>query len=163
MAIPYRGSTGIGTYFITASAYQKTPLFQSQKIASLLIDVLYHYREQRKFLLHSFVIMPDHIHLLITPGTHVTLERAMQFIKGGFSFPVKKELGFGREVWQNSFYDRRVRDALEFDQFLQYIKENPLKRGLVPDAGEYPFSSANGRFALDEVPQRLKPASIAAA
>ncbi len=163
MAIPYRGSTGVGTYFITASAFHKTALLQSEKMASLLIDVLYHYREQGKFLLHAFVIMPDHIHLLITPGAHVTLERAMQCIKGGFSFRAKKELAFAGEMWQNSFYDRRVRDGVEFDQFLKYIQENPVKRGLVQNPNEHPFSSANGRFTLDEVPQRLKPISVEAA
>jgi putative transposase len=51
--------------------------------------------------------MPDHFHLLITPFE--TLERSLQLIKGGFSFRAKKELGFGGEVWQNSYYDRRVR------------------------------------------------------
>jgi REP element-mobilizing transposase RayT len=62
------------------------------------------YREQRKYLLHEFVVMPDHFHLLITPIE--TLERALQLIKGSFSFRAKKELGFVGEIWQKSFYDR---------------------------------------------------------
>jgi len=57
--------------------------------------------------LHEFVLMPDHFHLLITPLS--TLERALQLIKGGFSFRAKKELGFLGEIWEKSFYDRRVR------------------------------------------------------
>lgn len=67
MANPYRGQTGRGTYFITADCFQKKGMLQSDRSAGLLIDVLYHYRGQRKYLLHEFVVMPNHFHLLITP------------------------------------------------------------------------------------------------
>jgi putative transposase len=52
------------------------------------VQVLLSYREQHKYLLHEFVLMPDHFHLLITPT--LTLERALQLIKGGFSFRPKE-------------------------------------------------------------------------
>jgi putative transposase len=68
MIIPYRGNTGNGTYFITASAYQKMCLLQSDRMADLFVEVLYWYRDQHKFLVHEFVVMPNHFHLLITPG-----------------------------------------------------------------------------------------------
>jgi REP-associated tyrosine transposase len=160
MTIPYRGHTGQGTYFITASTYLKQNLFQTERMARLLLDVLHHYRGQGKYLLHEFVIMTDHFHLLITPGRDVTLERVLQLIKGGFSFRAKKELGILGEIWQKSFYDRRVRDAEEYERFRIYIHQNPVRRGLVGSAEEYPYSSANRAFILDEVPQRLKPVSL---
>jgi len=102
--------------------------------------------------------MPDHVHLLLTPV--VTLERALQFIKGGFSYRAKKEGIFAGEIWEKSFYDRRVRDLAEYRAFCLYIQLNPVKRGLVTSAGEYPYSSA--KFVLDEVPQRLKPVTLSA-
>ena len=157
MSIPLRGCTGDGTYFITASTYLKQHLLQSDHTARLFIDVLYHYRAENKYLLHEFVVMPDHFHLLITPGPQVTLERAMQFIKGGYSFRVKKELGLAGERWQTSFYDRRVRDALEYERFRFYVRQNPVRRGLAELAERYSYSSANPKFVTDEVPQRLKP------
>lgn len=163
MKLPYRGNTGAGTYFITASSYQKQSLLQSSRMAGLLIEVLYSYREQKKFLLHEFVVMPNHIHLLITPADNTTLERAIQFIKGGFSFRVKKELGYVGEIWEKSFYDHRVRDGQEFQRFRAYIHQNPVKRGLIASASGFPYSSANPRYQLDEVPQRLKPFSNPAA
>src|SRR5207237_9286189 len=98
-----------------------------------------HYRRQRKYLLHEFVLMPDHFHVLITPT--ITLERALQLIKGGFSFRARKELGFGGEIWQTSFYDRRVRDIKVYYAFREYIRFNPVKRGLVGELGDYLFSS----------------------
>ena len=64
MSIPYRGNTGHGTYFITACTFQKQQLLQSDRMANLLLDVMFHYRQQQKYLLHEFVIMPDHFHLL---------------------------------------------------------------------------------------------------
>jgi len=109
MAAPPRGNTGYSIYFITASTFQKQRLFQSGRFSVPFIDTLLHYRLERKFLLHEFVVMPNHFHLLITPT--LTLERAMQVIKGGFSYRARKELGFAGEIWQPSYYDRRVRAA----------------------------------------------------
>jgi len=87
-------------------------------MAGLFIEVLLHYREQQKYLLHEFVLMPNHFHLLITPT--LTLERALQLVKGGFSFRAKKELGFGGEIWEKSFYDRRVRGIEDYQAFSEY-------------------------------------------
>jgi putative transposase len=134
-------------------------------MADLMADVLLHYRSQQKYLLHEFVVMPNHVHALITPAD--TLERCIQLIKGGFSFRAKKQLAFTGEIWQQRFHDRRVRDSLEFNRFRQYIHENPVRRGLCDEPSAFPWSSANrlsanGKFALDEVPQRLKPLQFTA-
>jgi putative transposase len=157
MAIPYRGITGSGTYFVTASTWEKKCLLQSERMAKLLIEVLFQYQKQGKYRLHEFVVMPNHFHLLITPTVSVTLEKTVQFIKGGFSFRAKKELGIAGEIWQTNFYDRRVRDTNEYVRFRHYIHMNPVRRGLVPDPEEFPYSSAT--LKLDEVPQGLKPAA----
>ena len=89
-------------------------------MAQLFLDVLQHYRLQKKYLLHEFVVMPDHFLLLLTPTE--TLERALQLIKGGFSYRARKELGFMNEIWQPSYYDRRVRDMEEYVAFREYIR-----------------------------------------
>ena len=124
-------------------------------MASLLVNVLLHYRDQKKYLLHEFVVMPNHFHLLTTPCE--SLERALQLVKGGFSYRARKELGFIGEIWQSSYYDHRVRDWGEYERCRIYIHHNPVKRKLVAVAEEYAYSSASGGFVLDEVPQRLKP------
>jgi putative transposase len=67
MSIPPRGRTGEFTYFVTSSTWEKKNLLQSDRSAQLFIAVLYHYREQRKYFLHDFVVMPNHFHLIITP------------------------------------------------------------------------------------------------
>ncbi len=114
-------------------------------------NVLFSYQNQRKYRLHEFVVMPDHFHVLLTSVPPVTLEKSVQFIKGGFSYCARKELGLIGEPWQTSFYDHRVRDGDEYSRFRHYIHMNPVRRGLVPRPEEFPYSSA--MLKLDEVPQ----------
>ena len=139
----------------------KMSLFQSDKIARLFIDLMMLYRTQKKYLLHEFVVIPDHFHLILTP-TGITLERAMQLIKGRFSFELNKNLKTKRDPWQPSFFDRRIRDSLEYARYKDYIWQNPVKRRLAQRPEDYPYSSANPGFKLDAAPQRLKPLSSAA-
>jgi len=143
--------TSESTYFATANVFEKRSLFQVDKIARLFVEVLLDYRMQKKYLLHEFVVMPDHFHLILTP-TRITLERAMQLVKGGFSFRLNKSLKVKREVWQPSFVDRRVRDSLEYQRFKDYIWQNPVKRFLVRSPEEYPDSSAHPSFRSAWIP-----------
>ena len=69
-----------GTFFITSRT--QTPLFQTERSSELFLDVVQSYRRQNKFLLHAFVIMPDHFHIILTPSEGVTLERSIQYLKG---------------------------------------------------------------------------------
>ena len=144
------------TFFITTITAHRQPIFRREATSNLLIDTLAHCRDQRKYLLHEFVIMPDHIHLLLTPTEEIALERAMQFIKGGFSFRLK---GHG-PVWQASFSNHRIRDFEDCENHREYIRMNPVRARLVERAQEYPYSSAAGAMRLDPVPQGLKPYSL---
>ncbi|MGB9071830.1 MAG: transposase [Terriglobales bacterium] len=141
----------------TTETWGRRSLFNNDRWAKLLIDTLYHYRGSA-YLLHEFVVMPDHIHILITPLT--SLERAVQFIKGGFSFRAKKELGSNMEVWQKGFQDHRVRDAGDYAQHIRYIHENPVRCHLCERLEYYVYSSAHDGFELDPVPHGLKPQPI---
>ncbi|MGO9516050.1 MAG: REP-associated tyrosine transposase, partial [Candidatus Korobacteraceae bacterium] len=156
-AIPYRGRTTASTYFVTAGTYLKKHLLQSDPVAELFCKTLFDYRDAQKFRLHAFVVMPNHFHLILTVPEGSTLERTMQFIKGGFSYQAGKLLGVRYEIWQKSFLDRRVRDTAESYRYLDYIHRNPVRSGLVNSAGEFRFSSLNPEFPMDELPQRLKP------
>ena len=73
-------------------------LLQSDRNVELLIDVLRSCVAEKKFRLHDFVIMPDHVHLLLTVDGKMTIEKAMQLIKGRFSYRLKKEFGYLGEV-----------------------------------------------------------------
>lgn len=162
MTIPYRGTTSNSTYFLTAGTYNKINILQSDRMADLFCEVMLRYRDAGKLKLHAFVVMPNHIHLLLTVPDGLTLERVMQFIKGGFSFEAGKLFGIHSPIWQKSFVDRRVRDASECSRYVDYIHQNPVRAGLICSPGEFVFSSLNPDYQLDELPQRLKPANPSA-
>ncbi|MCI0402429.1 MAG: transposase [Acidobacteria bacterium] len=142
------------TYMVTSTTWGRRSLFRPERWAKLFLDTLYHYRGSA-YLLHEFVVMPDHFHAIITP--QASLEKAVQFIKGGFSYRAKKELGSNMEVWQKGFSDHRIRDASDYQVHVAYVHQNPVKERLCTGPEEYPYSSAYPGFELDPVPQRLKP------
>jgi REP-associated tyrosine transposase len=144
------------TYMITTSTWERRDLFRNERWANLLIGTVNHYRGSA-YLLHEFVIMPDHLHALITPMT--SLEKAVQFIKGGFSYRAKKELGSNMEIWQKGFADHPVRDDSDYRMHATYIRQNPVRKHLSEQPEQYPYSSAAGRFELDDAPQGLKASS----
>jgi REP-associated tyrosine transposase len=145
-------------FFVTTITAQRQPIFRRDATAELFMQTLAHYRDANKFLLHEFVVMPDHVHALLTPSPEISLERAMQFIKGGFSFRLK----FRGPVWQASFTNHRVHDLEDYEGHREYIRMNPVRARLVRAAEEYRFSSAAGRLRIDPVPQGLKPRSLQA-
>ena len=158
--MPGLAPQAVRTFFVTTNTWGRRSLFQTDRMASLLIDVLADNRKRGRFQLHEFVIMPDHVHAILTPAFEIPLERALQFIKGGFSFRAKKELGFMGEIWQTSFTEHRIKDADDYAAHRNYIYENPARRGLRAD---YPYCSACGTFELDPAPPGLKPIRFKAA
>jgi putative transposase len=161
-AEPVRTTAGARTFFVTSSICDKRSLLQSDRSAGLFVRVLYDYRSQRKFRLHEFVVMPDHFHVLLTVECETTIERAVQFIKGGFAFRAGRELGFVAPVWQKGFSEVRVLAADAFLRIGEYIRNNPVARNLATEASEYPYSSAYPGLELDSAPHGLKPISKAA-
>jgi putative transposase len=142
MAIPSRTARP-GTYFITTATHNRRRLFQVERNAALLLETIHHYRAS--YLLHAYVVMPDHLHLLITP-TDITLERTMQLIKGGFSHRLASKL----PVWQRGFTDHRIRDDADYNIRRNYLHRNPVEARLCESSEAYPFSSANPKPRLDE-------------
>jgi putative transposase len=155
-ALPDNILSSARTFFATTKTSQGRALLQSKRNATLMIDVLRSYVAVGKFRLHDFVVMPDHLHVLLTVGDGMTVERAMQFIKGGFSYRLKKECGYLGEVWQRGFSETRVEDRQSFMKHRDYIAANPVKAGLVDSLEEFPYCfrylaarKAPGAKALD--------------
>ena len=144
------------SYFISTQTYGRRSLFRVEKWARLIVDVLKHY-DGSGYLLHAYVVMPDHLHVLLTPAG--ALEKSVQLIKGGFSFRVKRELGWNGEVWQPGFTDHRIRDDEDWRNHLEYIRLNPVKAGLLEDSMLYEYMD----FPNRDFPQGLKPPTGTAA
>jgi putative transposase len=137
------------TYALTAICHERRRIFQRTVNAELLVQTLLRYRDQERFLLHGFVVMPNHLHVLITPAE--SIEKAAQLIKGGFSFAVRKQ--HTGEVWQEGYFAHRVTDALDYEAQLGYIAHNPTRKRYA----DYPYVHTAGAWVMDEPPDNSFP------
>jgi putative transposase len=138
------------TNALTTATYQRRSLFVRTENAELLVSVLFRYRDQGRFQLHGFAVMPEHLHVLLTPMPGQTIERCAQCIKGGFSHAVRAQ--FAGEVWQPGFHEHRVRDREDFQRQLGYIAANPAKRGLA----DWGYVHTLFLDRLDPMPERFE-------
>ena len=141
------------TYALTTATYGRRSLFQTSANAELLIRILFRYRDQDRYLLHGFAVMPEHLHVLLTTAENQTIERCAQCIKGGYSHDLGAQ--FRGEVWQPGFHEHRIRDASDFYNQLGYIAANPAQRRL---AG-YPHVHTNYLGRIDPAPPNLREVS----
>jgi putative transposase len=149
-----------GTYFITVDSWGGRQLFKAE-VAEILTDQMIQCRENGHFLLHEFCVLYNHLHTLFTPPPDSTLEKCIQMVKGGASFRIGKVRKFPA-LWQKGYFDWRCRDEDDYKRYAEYIRQNPVKAGLVEKAEDWPYSSANPRFTghLDPMPQGLKAGGI---
>jgi putative transposase len=151
------------TFFISSATWERRLILQSNPLCELLLDVIRENRGKQRLQVHEFVVMPDHVHLILTPAPLVSVEKAVQFIKGGFSYRAKKELNYNHEIWQKGYNEHRIRDAAEYAQHVEYVWMNPVKAGLVQEAAEFPYSSAQLRSEVDPVPAQFQQEIVVAA
>jgi len=98
-------------------------------------------RRFKRYELHSFVVMPKHVHLLVTPQVPAT--KWLGPMKGFTAHQANRLLGStGKPFWQNESYDHLVRSGEEFARIRRYIENNPAKAGLVAEPEHFLWSSA---------------------
>ena len=147
----------LSTYAITILTSERHRVFQRTANAELMIATLFRYRNQGRFALHAFAIMPDHLHVLITPAIDVSTARCVQFIKGGYSFAVRKQ--FAGEVWHSGYREHRIRDEDDFESQKQYIANNPVRKNYTG----YPHVHTSFEGRLDPAPGAKAPRSMSTA
>jgi REP element-mobilizing transposase RayT len=99
-----------------------------------------------RYLLHAFVVMPNHIHVLLTP--RVGMDAITRQWKGATARQANRILGrVGKVFWQDECFDHWVRNPVEFQRIHTYIEWNPVRAGLVARPEDWPWSSANGRWS----------------
>jgi putative transposase len=150
-----RHRTAPGTsYFVTTKCWQSRSIFQIPGNVEILVSILFHYRERNAYLLHEFVVMPNHLHVLLTPSSTTSLERSIQLIKGASSREIHKQRGHKVEIWQQGFHDWTIRDEYDWATKAQYIVLNPVRAGLTQTPLDWPYSSASVKFELDPMPRK---------
>jgi putative transposase len=115
-------------FFATTKTSMGKRLLQSERNANLLIDVLRSLVAEHRIKLHDFVIMPDHVHPLLMEGEGMTIEKAMQLIKGRFSHRLSHEFDFKGEVWQRGFTEVQVMNKQSFEAHRAYRGESGQSR-----------------------------------
>ncbi|MGB7187471.1 MAG: transposase [Candidatus Acidiferrales bacterium] len=161
MSTPKHRTAPRSSYFVTAKCWNGRRVFQVREAAQVFVQTLLHYRDGSAYLLHEFVLMPDHFHLLITPGASTSLEKAVQLIKGGSSRRIQKSTP-AMAIWQEGFYDWTIRDPDDWNAKVHYIRMNPVRAKLVDKPADWPYSSASNRFTTDPVPHKYLDASSGA-
>jgi REP element-mobilizing transposase RayT len=112
-----------------------------ESVRQIVIDVcLVGHRD--RFILHAAVVMPDHVHLLLTPalddqGNTFGFAEIMSAIKGASSHRINLELGRKGRLWQAESFDRLIRTSESLRQKAEYICENPVRAGLTTSADDY--------------------------
>lgn len=166
-------------YFVTSVTHSRKQIFRDAEFARFLIFSLGYHKYIMDFNLFGYVIMPDHIHLLIQPKSEKNnISKIMQHIKGNFarkyneltssslpnpSYSRHLSAYYGAKptkhytpVWQESFYETGLRDEKSFFKWLEYMHYNPVKAGLCEDPKLYEFSSNNqyhlGHRAVVQLP-----------
>jgi putative transposase len=138
-----------GVYFVTTDTWQRRALFINVVLARIVVEQMVACRDRGFYKLHAFVLMPGHLHILLTPADETTIEKAMQMIKGGSAHGMGQERPQEFPIWDAGFHDRWMRDAEEYRNSKRYIVQNPVDAKLVERPEDYILSSASGQYVLD--------------
>jgi len=133
------------SHFVTFSCYRRRPKFADARFYDLFPICLEAMRRRFQTRVYGWVVMPEHVHLLLSEPQAGTLAEAIHYLKQSFSKRVKAitdQGNFPQEpFWQKRYYDRNVRSEREFGVKLRYLHRNPVKRGLVKEPGDWKWSS----------------------
>ena len=138
------------SHFLTFSCYRREPRFQFPAAYDLFLACLENMRVKFDMFIYGYVVMPEHVHLLFSEPQRQTLADAMHFQKLSFAKRFARRSNSSGPFWQARGYDRNVRNAREFAVKLDYIHQNPVKRGLVKAAEDWKWSSFR-HYAFREV------------
>ncbi len=123
-------------HFLTFSCYRRLPYFATPEARNLFESALERIRKKYKFVVAGYVVMPEHVHLLVNEPACSSLDRAIKSIK--LSVALRS---LERPFWQARYYDFNVFTEETRIEKLRYMHRNPVKRGLAEKPGDWPWSS----------------------
>jgi putative transposase len=145
--LPHLAKSG-KTYFITFCTRDRQLLRSKERDAVFRCCVRDH---REAFWLHGLVVMPDHVHLLLTPYDNFRLEQIMQRMKSVSAHDIRHSTGGGGPVWQREYFDRILRSNEDLKRKADSICENPVRAGIVSAVDDYPWI---WRCWTDDAPAR---------
>jgi putative transposase len=174
MRNPLRRYYGSGDlHFITFSCYRRHPLLGTRRARNRFVRILDEVRARHGFRLIGYVVMPEHVHLLVSEPRKITPSKVLQVLKqkvsralrgrGRKKVPGQLSLAFAaaateeRAFWQRRFYDFNVWSSKKVREKLEYMHANPVKRKLVMHPKDWPWSSWSYYAKGDEGLIRIDP------
>ena len=142
-------------YFVTTVVKDRKKLLLDENIYSLILEDLEFYRKKHEFLLHAYVIMPDHLHLLLSLKENGNISKLMHDFKSHTAQTINRVLKRKGALWQEGFYDHVIRDERDLKKRIDYIHKNPFASGLVKEISDYRFSSFRSYFMEDDSMVRI--------
>jgi putative transposase len=141
------------SHFLTFSCYHRLPYLERMHMQNAFLYALEQSRRRFKMNVYAYVVMPEHIHLLVSEPAEGALAKAMQMLKMSVSIQARKQgerIAGELPFWQTRYFDHNVRNHEGFLTQLRYIHRNPVKRGLCAKPEDWPWSSFRA-WALGEV------------
>jgi putative transposase len=126
-------------HFLTFSCYHRQPKLRDAKSCAVFEGALERTRQQHGLQVYGYVLMPEHVHMLVSEPERAALARAMQSLKQ--SVPRTLALRAADPFWQARYYDFNVESERKFVEKIRYIHRNPVTRGLVARPEDWPWSS----------------------
>jgi len=126
-------------HFVTFSCYRREPLLTAMKAYSIFEQEFERVRRRYAFVVVGYVLMPEHVHLLVGQPRRSTLSIALQVLKQQTSRKLKQP--GAAQFWQRRYYDFNVRSQAKRVEKLRYMHRNPVVRGLVARPEDWPWSS----------------------
>ena len=140
-------------HFVTFSCYRRQPLLDTAMAYSVFESAFEAVRRRYNFVVAGYVLMPEHAHLLLGEPRRSTLSIALQVLKKQTPHKLKKRGEV--QLWQRRYYDFNVWSEEKRVEKLRCMHRNPVARGLVAKAEDWPWSSfrhdANGRVGVVEI------------
>ena len=130
---------GSYAYFITILTHDRSPFFKAAAIVDTVANYLFETGRLRRFKVICYCFMPDHLHLLpVGEDGNSNLKSFIALFKQKSGYRFKKN--YREDLWHVSYYDHVLRKDESIEGVSRYILENPVRRGLVSDFRDYPFS-----------------------
>ena len=127
---------------MTFSCYRRQPQLRDDRLYDLFVECLERTRRKYRFRVYGYVVMPEHVHLLMSEPQLEVLATAIQALKISVARRAMSYRAEGdRPLWQKRYYDHNVRNYESFVEKLRYVHRNPVKRGLVEKPEDWKWSS----------------------
>ena len=130
------------TYHITSRTNNRIQAFERKLGRRIMLMILEESKEKFKFKLHNFCIMPNHIHLLLTPAENTNISQIMHWIKTHSAKRWNRIHGSTDHLWGQRFFARAIKDLRDHFSVHKYIDQNPVKAGLAATPSEWKASGA---------------------